>query len=152
MSINIGGYDFEGPFNDPDEIKKEIGVYVVICLVDGLPHCILDIGTSEGGTPTRGISRVVTKTGNLKHRLRTHKRRNCWDEKKHGEIGYAVRYIQNTDERLAVEKELQWKFNYPCGDNYWKNVELAWREYKKFERQFGSRGSGKIKIDKLTLR
>ncbi len=38
MSINIGGYIFDGPYNDPDEIKEELGVYVVLCLVDGMPR------------------------------------------------------------------------------------------------------------------
>jgi hypothetical protein len=33
MNINIGGYDFDGPYNDPDEIKEELGVYVVSVLL-----------------------------------------------------------------------------------------------------------------------
>jgi hypothetical protein len=118
MSINMGGYDFDGPYNDPDEIKEELGVYVVLCLVDGMPHYVLDIGTAEESTaPTRRdpFARVVTRTGNLRHRLKSHDRKDCWRKNIHGTIGYAVRYIYNTNERFDVERELQWKLDYACG-------------------------------------
>ena len=147
MSINIGGYNFDGPYNDPDEIKEELGAYVVLCLVDGMPHCVLDIGTAEGGTaPTRRdpFARMVTRTGNLRHRLRSHNRKDCWRKNVHGTIGYAVRYISNTNERIGVERELQWKLDYACGDNHWKNIELAWQEYQEFEHRFGPRGSFRL--------
>lgn len=147
MSINIDGYEFEGPYNDPDEVKEELGVYVVLCFVDGIPHCVLDIGTSEGGiasTRRDPYARMATKTGNLRKRLKYHDRKDCWKNSKHGTIGYAVLYIDDTDRRVSLERELQWKFDYICGDNYWRNVESAWQEYQKMERQFGQRGSVRL--------
>lgn len=145
MSINISGYEFEGPYNSPDEIKEDLGVYVILCLVDGKPHCVLDIGTSQGGSPrTRKGIPTVTRTGNLRYRLRKHPRKECWKENTHGTIGYAVLYISNTAERLGIERELQWKFEYTCGNNDWKNVESAWQEYREFERRFGPRGSVRL--------
>ena len=147
MSINIGGYDFDGPYNDPDEIKEELGVYVVLCLVDGMPHCVLDIGIAVGGlAPTRRdpSARRVSRTGNLRYRLKSHGQKDCWMENAHGTIGYAVRYIYNTKERIDVERELQWKLDYVCGNNDWKDIELAWQEYQEFERRFGPRGSFRL--------
>ena len=145
MSIDIGGYAFEGPYDSVDKIKEDIGVYVILCFVDGKPHCVLDIGTSEGGLPyTRKGIRTVTHAGNLRYRLRLHKRKECWKENAHGTIRYAVRYISDTSERLSIERELQWKFDYACGDKYWKKVELAWQEYREFKRRFGPRGQFKL--------
>lgn len=43
---NLGGYDFEGPYRDADEVQLRAGVYAITCLVDDAPHCVLDIGTS----------------------------------------------------------------------------------------------------------
>ena len=140
MSINIGGYDFDGPYYDPDEIKEELGVYVVLCFVEEMPHCVLDIGTAVGGIGGRR-ARMVTRTGNLRHRLKSHDRQDCWRKNVHGKIGYAVRYIYDTDEQIGVEKELQWKLDYACGRNPWKDIELAWQEYQEFEQRFGPRGS-----------
>jgi len=145
MTINICRYDFEGPYNDSslDEIREKLGVYVVLCLVDRKPHCVLDIGTSEGGIG-RGHQRVPTKRGNLKQRLKTHKRRHCWGKNAHGDIGYAVHYIDDINERLDIEEELQWKLDYACGDNPWKDREVAWQEYQELERKFGPRGSAQL--------
>jgi hypothetical protein len=114
-----------------------------------MPHCVLDIGTAEGGmAPTRRDpdARRVTKTGNLRYRLRTHerKRKGCWEKNAHGTIGYAVRYIDDTNDRLNVEEELQWKFDYKCGNNPWKDIELKWQKYQEFERRFGPRGSVRL--------
>jgi hypothetical protein len=40
--MDIGGYEFEGVFTDLDTILSDaIGVYVVLCLIEGRPHCVL---------------------------------------------------------------------------------------------------------------
>ena len=111
------------------------------------PHCVLDIGITVGGlTPTRRdpSARMVTRKGNLRHRLKYHGRKDCWRKNVHGTIGYAVRYISNTNERTGVERELQWKLDYACGNNNWRDIELAWQEYQEFERRFGPRGSFRL--------
>jgi hypothetical protein len=47
---DIGGYEFEGVFTELEQLPSNaIGVYVVLCLIEGRPHCVLYIGTSEGG-------------------------------------------------------------------------------------------------------
>lgn len=118
---------------------------MVLCLVKEEPHCVLDIGTSEGGIARGGhpdtSKRTVTKTGNLQYRLKKHDRRNCWEENSHGEIGYCARYVADTMKRNDLERELQWKIEYACGTNPWKETEKRWKEYQQFEEKFGPMGS-----------
>jgi|GEM_PF-6447544 len=147
MSVNIGGHDFEGPYDEPEEIKEELGVYVVLCLVEGEPHCVLDIGISEGGmAPTRRdpSARAPTRKGNLRHRVKYHGRKDCWKANTHGTVGYAVRYMPYSQELIDLERELQWKFDFACGENYWKRVELEWKEYQEFKSKIGPRGSVRL--------
>lgn len=138
--IEIGGHEFRGPLRDVGDVSEwELGVYCVICLVDDNPHCMLDIGTAEGG-----VRADVTPTGNLQYRLKTHGRKDCWKENVHGESAYYVKYIMDTEERLGLESELKWKFEYPCGTNPWREIEDAWDQYKAFEEEHGNRGSHEI--------
>lgn len=63
--MKLAGYDFEGPFTDPSEVKELPGVYVV------LNFGVLDVGESgwrfhEGGQV-------------LGTRLRHHDRKLCWE-------------------------------------------------------------------------
>ena len=144
--LEIGGYEFEGIYTDSTELQIIQGVYVVVCLVDGEPHCVLDIGTS----------------GQLRERLSGHHdRQNCWKEHTHGEIGFGVKYtgsstdvemhgyappaVRKSDddiikERLRIEDELQWKYDVPCGTNHWKQKEEAIARYEAYEQMFGPRG------------
>ncbi len=127
--INICGYEFS-IYSDPEEIEKKSGVYIILCIVDRKVHCILDIGFS----------------GNLNQRVKYHGRKKCWDENKHRKVIYAILYISNLSKIIDIENELQWKLEYVCGDNYWKNVERAWQEYKEYEKRFGKRGQSHIQI------
>lgn len=146
----IGGYEFDGPYRDASRIRMRQGVYVILCLVDGKPHCALDIGTS----------------GQLEERLTGHhERQDCWREYVHGEIGYCVKYTgsttdvhhrdhappavrksdgEETKDRLLIEDELQWKYDVPCGSNHWKEKEQAIARYDAYERLFGPQGHEKV--------
>ena len=57
-TIRIEGYEFKGVYTDTDGISDtQIGVYVIICLVDGDPQGVVDVGTTgEGSDP------IVMKT------------------------------------------------------------------------------------------
>lgn len=128
--MEISEHEFRGPFSEPENVSEShIGVYAVVCFVDDSPHCILDIGTSEGGTRAD-----VTPTGNLRHRLKTQDRKDCWDENAHREIRYCVKHLNDTDERLGVESELRWKFAPPCGSD-------AFSDPEEFEDTHGEQGS-----------
>ena len=140
--MNIGGYEFNGVFTDLDQISSyDIGVYVVLCLIDDYPHCVLYIGTSEGGTG-RTTGADVTESGNLQQTLKYHNKRDCWQEQTHGEIGYCVKSVTETDRRINIRAELQWKYVTPCGTDPWDTASQA--DEEEFKHQFGPRGSDSI--------
>lgn len=146
--MEIGGHEFEEVFDEPHAVSDRRGVYVVLCLVQGEPHCVLDIGES---------SKVGT-------RLKEHDRKQCWRENAHDEIAFCVKYTSykggmknpsrhappaarepdgnyEQKERHKLEEELQWKVDHPCGTNPWEEIERAYERYKKYEDEFGPRGS-----------
>ena len=140
--MDIGGYEFDGVFTDLNQISShDIGVYVVLCLINDHPHCVLYVGTSEGGTG-RATGPDVTEAGNLQQTLRSHKKRNCWQEETHGEIGYCVRPVTETDSRIDIRDELQWKYVTPCGTDPWDTTSKS--DEAEFKHRFGPRGSESI--------
>ncbi|WP_227132318.1 hypothetical protein [Halorubellus salinus] len=137
--MNIAGYEFKEVTTGTEELpSKAVGVYVVVCVISGRPHCVLYIGTSEGG-----VRADVTPSGNLQHTLETHKKRDCWEENAHGEIGYFIKSVTDDERRTAIRNELQWKFITPCGVDPWDAPQTGddWEEYRE---SFGPRGSESI--------
>ena len=63
--MKLAGYDFEGPFYDPSEIKELPGVYVVLNLG------VLDVG--EGGYNYQRGGQCINK------RLQNHDRKKQWE-------------------------------------------------------------------------
>jgi len=58
--MEISGYEFEGVFTDFDQIPSgDRGVNVVLCLIEERPHCVLYIGTSEGGRDGTQETRAI---------------------------------------------------------------------------------------------
>lgn len=102
MSINISGYDFEGPYTDTDDIENKSGVYAILNKVEGNKYKVIDIGESK----------------EVKNRLDTHDRYDCWVLNCNLTIYYAVYYTPNKQGagRRAVEKELRDQFQPPCGE------------------------------------
>jgi len=140
--MDIGGYDFNRVYTDLEQISSDhIGVYVVLCLVNEHPHCVLYVGTSEGGTG-RATGADVTKSGNLQRTLRYHDKRDCWQEKTHGEIGYCVKPVTESDRRISIRNELQWKYVTPCGTDPWDTASQS--DEEEFKCRFGPRGSESI--------
>lgn len=138
-TVEIEGYQFDGVFTDTDELPShKKGVYVVLCLISERPHCVLYIGTSEGGTQAD-----VTPTGNLQHTLKNHEKRPCWRDHTHGEVGYCVRAVSDDDRRIDIRDELQWKFITPCGVDPWDASQTG-DEWDEFTEAFGPRGSASI--------
>lgn len=127
--ISFAGYDFHGPVMEPENLASEQGVYVVLCLVSGKPHCVLDVCTAEGG---------ASGGGNIRKRLARHNRRRCWHEHCHGTIAYAAYYVSDVKTRLNIEDELRWKMDPPCGVSPWTiKLELC----PIYEQKFGPKGS-----------
>jgi len=148
--IEIGGYEFKGPYTNTGPLQMRSGIYVIVDLVDGKPRNVLDIGTS----------------GQIKKRLGSHhSRQSCWRNHKQGEIGYCIKYTTgSTDvdtynyappavrkskeetrkERLIIEDELFWKYDVPCGTNHWEQKEKAIERYNKYEEMFGPRAQHEL--------
>ena len=103
MSIKIGDYNFEGPYDYPDEIidclRDNTGVYAILENLEG-KYSILDIGES---------SRVLTTLENHDG--------TSWTKNSNGTLSVAVFYTSNKQPpgRKEIEQELRGNFNLPCG-------------------------------------
>jgi hypothetical protein len=99
MSINIEGYEFEGPFTSTDSLKSLSGVYVIHYKNNNGKYTRLDVGESE----------------DVKDRVETHDRKECWDRNAHGDITVSAYYCSE-NERMRVEKIIRDSLNLPCGE------------------------------------
>lgn len=144
IDMEIEGYTLKGPLTDVTKVPLDArGVYVVVDLVDGEPQQYLDIG-------------VTRQLGN---ELKTHARKNCWEENASGEIAYCYKITSGTwdrdldlnplsegfggmrPERFGIEGELKWKLNFACGPNPWQEIERYWETYQEYEDEFGPRAT-----------
>jgi len=112
--MNLAGFDFDGPFDNPDQLREEPGVYVVLSISPGRPDVVLDVGESGWNFP-RGQG--------LRSRLNSHNRRGCWEEHVlNGIIAFAVLYEKDGNERLRIEETLRRFYRPPCGTDPWQLV------------------------------
>lgn len=98
MTIQIGRYNFEGPFNDPTSLRDQSGVYAVL-------------GRSATGWNVVDIG----ESGGVRSRVTNHDRANCWARNRGGGLAYAAYYCDEAT-RMRIEGELRSQFNPPCGD------------------------------------
>ena len=100
-TIKIGDYTFDGPYASMDPIKDRSGVYAVICRKeDG--YYLIDIGESA----------------QVKTRLDTHDRKDCWKRNCQGTLTYAVYYTPHLQQlgRMEIEQKLRAQYRPPCGE------------------------------------
>ena len=97
MSIQIGKYNFEGPYTSPSSLRNISGVYAILGAKNGKTY-VADIGESQ----------------EVRDRVENHDRQPCWVRQGYSKIEYAAYYC-NESERMRVEKELRTEFNPPCG-------------------------------------
>ena len=95
--MKISNYEFDGPYSTPDLLANRAGVYAVLCLSNG-NYTVIDIGES----------------GNVRERLQTHDRKDCWGKNCEGTLYYAAHY--NAENRHTIEQFLRKTFNPPCGE------------------------------------
>jgi len=98
MSINIEGYEFEGPFTSTDSLKKFSGVYAIHYKNNEGKYTRLDVGESE----------------DIKDRVETHDRKDCWSKNARGVITVSAHYCSE-NERMRIEKIIRDNSNLPCG-------------------------------------
>jgi hypothetical protein len=100
MSIQIGQYAFEGPYKDTSLFQNLSGVYAVLCHNNG-QYNIVDIG----------------EAGDVRNRLDTHDRKDCWKRECKGTLLFCVLYTPHKQQagRMVIEQELRAQFKPPCG-------------------------------------
>lgn len=100
MSINIGQYQFDGPYTDTDSLSDSSGVYAILCEVAD-KYYVIDIGESA----------------TVKTRIDNHDRRICWKRNCDGTLLVAVLYTpyKQSTGRKEIEQELRDTYNPPCG-------------------------------------
>jgi len=102
MSINVGNYTFDGPFDNTAALQDRSGVYVILDLRSDGKYYIVDVGESS----------------QVKTRVENHERKDCWQRNGQGNLTVAVLYTPNLQQpgRAAIEKEIRMQYNPPCGD------------------------------------
>jgi Pyruvate/2-oxoacid:ferredoxin oxidoreductase gamma subunit len=101
MSITIGKYTFEGPYVNTGSLQDRSGVYVILCLRGG-KYFVVDVGESA----------------QLKSRVETHGRKDCWRRNCSGTLMVAALYTLNLQQpgRSAIEQEIRAQYKPPCGE------------------------------------
>jgi predicted GIY-YIG superfamily endonuclease len=100
MSIKIEGYEFEGPFASTDYLKNSSGVYVIHYKDNDDEYQRLDVGESD----------------DVKDRVETHNRKECWIKNANEKTITASAYYCNNNERMIVEKKIRGNSDLPCGE------------------------------------
>lgn len=99
MSINIGKYNFEGPYTDTNGLLNQSGVYVIVGRnAQGANWAVVDVGESE----------------TVRDRVRQHDREDCWNKQGYRSLATAVLYC-GEQQRMRVEQELRQQYNPFCG-------------------------------------
>lgn len=98
MAIQIGNYNFEGPFFSTTELQRNSGTYVVLGNSGGDIWNVVDVGESSS----------------VRDRIENHDRKDNWARQRHSRLSVAALYL-NESQRLYVERILRAQFNPPCG-------------------------------------
>lgn len=98
MTIKIGNYNFDGPFDSLNPLRNESGVYAILGSNGSGEHVVLDVGESS----------------TLRDRVARHDRQNQWRQCGYRMLSVAVHYT-NAVTRTLMERELRNTFKPRCG-------------------------------------
>jgi hypothetical protein len=100
MDFQRWGYDFDGAYTDPTDLRSQAGVYVVWCQTREIWK-VLDVGESE----------------DVKARLSNHERATCWRSHCSHTLRYSATYTPglSTDGRRKIEASIRQSEKPPCG-------------------------------------
>jgi len=100
MTIKIGDYTFNGPYEDPSKLSSKSGVYAIHCEKDS-KYFLIDVGES----------------GDVKDRVEKHDRKDCWKKECSTTLTYSEYLTPNLQQagRKKIEQAIRAKFNPPCG-------------------------------------
>lgn len=101
MSIEIEGYNFEGPFTKVEDLEDKSGVYTILDHQKDARY-VVDVGESS----------------EVKSRISKHDRKGCWKTNSKGTLEVAVLYTPNAQQtgRKQIEQKIRNKFKPSCGD------------------------------------
>ena len=105
MSLTVKGcsgttYTFEGPYDNTNSLKDNSGVYIIVCY-DGTDYTPIDVGESA----------------EVKNRIETHDRVDCWKKNCKYKLMVGVLYTPNKQQtgRKEVEQDIRCNYTFPCG-------------------------------------
>jgi len=100
MSIQIGNYNFDGPFGDLARLRNSSGVYAVLTRATAdAPYTVIDVG----------------EAGWIRDRISGHDRQSQWAQcRMAGGLWIAAFYCDERA-RMQIERELRVQFNPACG-------------------------------------
>lgn len=98
MTIQIGSYNFEGPFSSAAALLNESGVYAILGSNSPGQYVVIDIGES----------------GTLSDRVSRHDRQDQWRRCGYDALFVAVHYT-NAMARMFMERELRDSYKPRCG-------------------------------------
>lgn len=101
MAIQIGSYNFDGPFGSTGDLQKRSGVYAVLGRnADAERWNVVDFG----------------EAGDVQDRVSNHDRSDCWKRRGYRMPLNAAAYYCDERARMRIEQELRAQFKPPCGD------------------------------------
>jgi hypothetical protein len=101
MSVTIGRFQFDGPYDDVDDLEDRSGVYAILCRNNG-NYDLIDVGES---------ATVATRVAN-------HDRAGCWSGSCRSKLMVAVHYTPYLQQsgRQEIEGEIRSEYDPPCGE------------------------------------
>ena len=98
MTIKISDQSFDGPFSSSNDLMNKSGIYVVLYKNSSGTYSVLDVGESE----------------DVKERIETHDRSDCWKRNSKGDIYFAAFYVDETN-RMSIESKIRQRYDPVCG-------------------------------------
>lgn len=101
MSIQIGRWQFQGPYSHTSNLYDRSGVYAIIDKRRNGINYVIDVGESA----------------TVKTRVETHDRADCWARNQYGTLTVAVLYTPNVQQvgRRAIEQDIRSLYPPACG-------------------------------------
>lgn len=100
MTIQIGSYNFDGPFDNTSSLRKQSGVYAIL---------------GRNAATDRWIVMDIGESMDLQDRVINHDRKDCWGRQRYQQVQVGVLYCDG-QARIRVEQQLRAQFNPPCGE------------------------------------
>ena len=101
MPLELGDYQFQGPFKDAAPVRNEPGVYVVLGDNNDNNFKILEVGESE----------------TLRDAVNDKSKKECWDKQGIERFVVAVLYSEggSPEDRKKTKDTIKSQFSPPCG-------------------------------------